>query len=237
LFDLYRAPCIHYGGRALLFGANAPISQLSLPPTNARMQTQLLEQLNLLFHDPIEVCAVILGIISVWLVVKRNVVAFPVGIVMVLLYLDVFYRAKLYSDMLLQAFFAVMQAIGWYQWTHGAKDNDDKITVHQLSLRQILQTTLLILLGTLTLGYLMDQYTDTDVPYADAFTASISVMAQYWLNKQYLQNWTLWIGVDVLYIGLYWYKTLYLTAILYVIFLVLAVMGYRAWQAKSAKAL
>jgi nicotinamide mononucleotide transporter len=154
---------------------------------------------------------------------------------MVLLYVHIFYQAKLYSDMLLQVFFAVMQAIGWLQWLRGQKDSTDKIQIRSLSLRQILLTAASIGIGTLSLGSLMQRFTDADVPYPDALTTSISVLAQWWLNQRYLQNWTLWIVADVLYIGLYWYKSLYLTSVLYLVFLLLAIQGYREWKKAMAQ--
>lgn len=194
------------------------------------MLQELLTQVRTLFANPTEVVAVLLGIISVWLVVRRSIWNFPIGIMMVLLYVGIFYEARLYSDMLLQVFFAVMQILGWWQWVHGQKDTHQKIEVRSLSLRQMLLTALLIGIGTLTLGQVMQRYTDADVPYPDALTTSLSVLAQWWLNQRYLQNWVLWIIADILYIGLYWYKGLYLTAVLYLIFLVLAVQGYKEWR-------
>jgi nicotinamide mononucleotide transporter len=192
-------------------------------------------QIRMFLSNKMEVAAFILGVWSVYLVVKRSVWAFPIGIVMVALYAVIFFEAQLYSDMLLQVFFAVMQAAGWYQWLHSPKQDDQKIAVRLLSLRQISLTVFAILGITLTLGYTMDHFTTTDVPYADAFTTAISVMAQWWLNLRYLENWHLWIFVDVLYIGLYWYKALYLTAVLYVVFLVLAVIGLREWRAQKTE--
>lgn len=179
-----------------------------------------------------EIIAVILGIISVYCVVQRSVWAFPVGIVMVILYIWIFYEAKLYSDMLLQVFFVVMQALGWKQWLQGKKDADEKIAIKSLSRSQIGITIGIIAVGTLALGTAMHQFTDASIPYADALTTMLSVMGQWWLNARYLENWTLWIIADVLYIGLYGYKELYLTAGLYIVFLVLAVMGYREWKQK-----
>jgi nicotinamide mononucleotide transporter len=196
--------------------------------------TIITQQGRALFHNRLEITAVILGLISVYLVVRRNVLTFPIGIAMVAMYAIIFYEAKLYSDMLLQVFFVVMQALGWYQWLYGSKDSDQKIKVRNLNSRQMAITSLIILSGTGILGFTMDRYTDTDVPYPDAFTTLISVMAQWWLNKGYLQNWSLWIFVNILYIGLYWYKTLYLTSFLYLFFLVLAILGYREWKSKLA---
>jgi nicotinamide mononucleotide transporter len=187
-------------------------------------------QIQMFFGNPIEVIAFILGVWSVYLVVKRSVWAFPIGIAMVALYAFIFFETKLYSDMLLQVFFAVMQAVGWFQWVNSPKNTDQKIAVRSLRLRQIFLTVAAIAVITLLLGYLMDHHTDTDVPYADAFTTAVSVMAQWWLNLRYIENWHLWIFVDVLYVGLYWYKGLYLTAVLYIVFFVLAVIGLRAWR-------
>jgi nicotinamide mononucleotide transporter len=194
------------------------------------LQEVLYGQFIQFFGNKLEVAGFLLGVVSVYLVVKRNVMAFPIGIAMVACYAIVFYDAKLYSDMLLQVFFAVMQLAGWVQWRKSTLSQDHKIAVRSLSLRQIYLTTLIIILLTFLLGLSMDHYTDTDVPYADAFTTAVSIMAQWWLNARYLQNWHLWILVDVLYVFLYWYKGLYLTSVLYLVFLALAMQGFGEWR-------
>jgi nicotinamide mononucleotide transporter len=182
--------------------------------------------------SPIEVIAALLGALSVLLVIRRNILAFPIGIVMVLLYVQIFYESKLYSDMLLQVFFAVMQLQGWYLWKQNAKENDAKINVRTLSNLQWIWTGVIQFFGFLALGYAMQTYTDAASPYTDAFVTVQSVLAQWWMNKRYLENWILLIGVNQVAIFLYASKGLYFTTGLYGLFLVMSVIGYLEWRDK-----
>jgi nicotinamide mononucleotide transporter len=182
----------------------------------------------------LELVASVLGVISVWFVVKRNILAFPIGIVMVLLYILIFYQAKFYSDMLLQVVYVVMQAMGWYEWTRGEHGDDDKIRVQRLSGRQWQLTAVIQVAGTLVLGTVMSRLTDAALPWVDAFTTTMSLLAQWWMNKKYLENWSLWIAVDAIYLFQYSAKGMYLTTGLYAVFFVLAIMGYVEWKRKTA---
>ncbi len=181
----------------------------------------------------LEIIAAILGAISVWLVVLRNVWAFPIGIVMVIMYFWIFYEAKLYSDMLLQVFFFVLQIQGWLDWSRSQKGADEKIVVRQLSQRQWLLTGGILVVGTVVLGYIVKAiFPDAALPWLDAFAAVVSMLAQWWMNRRYLDNWTLWIAVDALYLYIYYSKGLYPTFVLYGIFLAMAIAGYFEWKKK-----
>ncbi|MEZ4920708.1 MAG: nicotinamide riboside transporter PnuC [Saprospiraceae bacterium] len=178
----------------------------------------------------LEAIAAGLGVISVWFIVRRNVWAFPIGIVMVSLYILVFYRAKFYADMGLQVIYIGMQIQGWILWTRGKKAIDQKIAIRRLSRIQWLYTLGVILAGTALIGYLLSIKTDAALPYIDALTTVISLTAQWWMNKKYLGNWVLWIVVDCIYLYQYSFKELYLTTGLYAVFLVLAILGYQEWK-------
>jgi len=149
---------------------------------------------------------------------------------MVSLYLYIFFHAKLYSDAGLQVFFLVMQFYGWYHWTRGRVEHSTSLSpVARLSVRGWLLTGAGVAAGTIALGTTMQRLTDASVPYFDAFTTTLSVIAQFQLTRKILENWTLWIVADIVYIGVYSYKDLYWTAGLYVVFLILCVKGYRDW--------
>ncbi|MGI9160205.1 MAG: nicotinamide riboside transporter PnuC [Saprospiraceae bacterium] len=182
----------------------------------------------------LELVAALLGVLSVWMVVRRQIWAFPIGIVMVCLYAAIFYQAKFYADMALQGVYVVMQAQGWYLWARSPRDSDDRILVRRMNAGQWALTTALALFGTLTIGYYLKQHTDAALPYVDALTTSVSLLAQWWMNTKYLENWLLWIGVDLVYLFQYSYKALYLTTGLYAVFLVMAVIGYQVWRSKTA---
>jgi nicotinamide mononucleotide transporter len=169
----------------------------------------------------LEQVAVACGLANIYLTVRQNIWCWPVGVVMVSLYIYIFFTAKLYSDAGLNVFFLVMQFYGWYQWTRGPVEWAWTIAG--------------VLVGTAVLGTVMHRYTDASLPYPDAFTTLLSVFAQFLLTRKVLENWTLWIIADVVYIGVYTTKGLYWTAGLYVVFLLLCIQGYREWKATPAQ--
>ena len=186
----------------------------------------------------IEIVAAVLGAIGVYLTVRQNIWSWPVGVVMVSLYMYIFFHAKLYSDTGLQVFFLVMQFYGWYQWTRGPVEHAVSLSpVTRLRARGWTMTIAGVAAGTAALGTAMDRFTDAALPYPDAFTAMLSVIAQFLLTRKILDNWTLWIVADVIYVGMYTNRGLYWTAGLYVVFLILCVKGYREWRRSAAAAL
>ena len=179
----------------------------------------------------LEHVAVACGLANIYLTVRQNVWCWPVGVVMVSLYIYIFYGAKLYSDAALNVFFLVMQFYGWYQWTRGPVEHARSLApVTRMGRRGWAWTTAGIAAGTAALGTTMHRLTDAALPYPDAFTTMLSVFAQFLLTRKVLDNWTLWIIADVIYVGIYTTKALYWTAGLYVVFLVLCVQGYREWR-------
>ena len=183
-----------------------------------------------------ELAASLLGVWSVYLLIRRNVWAFPIGIVMVLLYAVVFYQAKFYSDMFLQGIYVIMQAQGWYAWTRGKATDEEEIAVRYLSARQWGMVAAFTAVLTGMAGYLMPRLTDASLPWIDAFTTSLSLAAQWCLNQRYVENWLLWIVVNTIYLYQYSSKGLYLTTGLYALFWIMAVWGYREWRMRRATA-
>ena len=178
--------------------------------------------------SPLELVAVILGVINVTLVVRRSVWNFPVGIAMVTLYAHIFYETKLYSDALLQGFFLIAQIYGWRAWVR-AGGMLGKIDVVTLRTGERLAWLAGIALATAGWGWLMHRYTDAALPWCDAGVAMGSVAAQVLLARRAWENWVLWIAVDVVAIGIYAAKGLGPTAALYAVFLILSVWGLRDW--------
>jgi nicotinamide mononucleotide transporter len=179
----------------------------------------------------LEQIAVACGLANIYLTVRQNIWCWPVGVVMVSLYIYIFFNAKLYSDAGLNVFFLVMQFYGWYHWSRGGISHSKSLAaVTRLSPAGWLWTAGGVAAWTTGVGTLMHRYTDAAAPYPDAFTTILSIIAQFLLTRKILENWTLWIVADVVYIGVYSYKSLYWTAGLYVVFLVLCVQGYREWR-------
>ena len=183
--------------------------------------------------NALEWAAAGLGVANVALLVRRSLWNYPFALAMVSLYAIVFYRARLYSDTLLQGFFFAANVYGWQQWLAGRSDNG-AVAVRTLSGRARMGWLAAILVLTLGWGTLMHRLTDAAAPYWDASIAMGSVAAQILLAKRYVDNWPLWIAVDVAAIGLYAVKDLPLTAALYGLFLILACLGWREW-ARAAR--
>ncbi|WP_409280947.1 nicotinamide riboside transporter PnuC [Pseudomonas defluvii] len=181
----------------------------------------------------LELFAAVLGVIAVWLTVKQNPWCWPIGLVMVLLYSVVFYEVKLYSDMLLQLVYALLQVYGWWQWTRPERLAEAR-QVSSLQPAPLLFGLGLGALASLGLGAVMATWTDAAQPWLDATLTAFSLVAQLWMAQKRLQCWALWIVLDVIFVGLFVYKTLYLTAALYALFTLIAVQGWREWQRDPA---
>ncbi|NNA95068.1 nicotinamide riboside transporter PnuC [Pseudomonas gessardii] len=181
----------------------------------------------------LELFAAALGVIAVWLTVKQNPWCWPIGLVMVLLYTWVFFVVKLYSDMLLQVVYAGLQVYGWWQWTRAGEVRQGR-QVTRLGTQAVLLSLSLGAVGSLLLGAAMAHWTDAAQPWLDAALTGFSLVAQMWMAQKRVQCWALWIVVDVIFVGLFVYKGLYLTAALYALFTVIAVQGWREWRADPA---
>jgi nicotinamide mononucleotide transporter len=180
--------------------------------------------------NPVELVAVVLGLLSVWLNVREDVRGWPIGAIMVALYFFLFARVKLYADAGLQVVYFVLQFYGWHEWLHGG-DGRGRLAVSHTPARVIPACLLLGATGTWLLGSVLGRYTDQALPFWDSGIASFSLVAQWMLARKYLENWLLWAAIDIIAIGVYWIKNLELTALLYFLFLLLCVRGYQQWRA------
>jgi nicotinamide mononucleotide transporter len=177
----------------------------------------------------LELIGTVFGIAGVWLTVKENIFCFPAGIVNVVLYAILFFNSKLYADASLQVVYVILLIYGWYQWSVGKKE-DEELPVTKTSLGSLFILFFLCLALTIIIGSLFKYYTDASLPYVDSLTTSMSLIAQWMIARKKIENWLLWIAADIIYVGMYLFKNLYLTSILYFIFIVLAVIGYRQWK-------
>ncbi|UKE50317.1 nicotinamide riboside transporter PnuC [Xanthomonas translucens] len=182
--------------------------------------------------SPLELLAVLVNILGVWLTARRVRWCWPVNVVAVLLYAWLFYQWKLYSDMLLQGVYVVLQGYGWWRWSQGRLDHG-KVQVGPLPRREGVLSLLAGAAGALSLGWLMHRHTDAALPWLDAALSAFSLVASVWAARKRIANWTLWIVLDSLYVGVFVYKGLYPTAALYAGFVLLAIYGLRLWQAQQ----
>jgi nicotinamide mononucleotide transporter len=180
--------------------------------------------------NPIEVTAAAFGIASVYLSARQNVWNWPLGIINVALYIIVFYEAKLYADMGLQAVYVGLAAYGWWHWLHGGA-NRGTLRVSRVSPREVALLGIAFVVGTATLSSFLARATDASLPLADSALTAASLVAQYMMTRKYVECWLVWIVADVAYVAMFTYKSLWPTAVLYLLFSVLAVMGWRQWRA------
>jgi nicotinamide mononucleotide transporter len=189
--------------------------------------------LSALRNDWLEATAVAFGIISVYLSVRQNIWSWATAIVNVLLYFLVFRQAKLYADMGLQLVYFALSVYGWYEWLYGGT-NRTVLKVSRATPKMSLVLATVVMVSVAVLGTLFARATDAALPYLDSTTASTSLAAQWMMTRKVLENWAVWIAVDVVYVGMFIYKSLYLTAGLYAVFIVLAAMGWAQWKRSYA---
>lgn len=180
-----------------------------------------------------EIAGALFGFVGVYLTVRENIWCWPIGLVNVALYIVVFWQAKLYADMGLQVVYVGLCVYGWWAWLHGGA-GDAGLHVKRSPRWALLTAALGGLAATWALGTFLYQRTDAALPWWDAGTTSFSLAAQWLQTRKWLENWLLWIAVDAIYVGMYVFKHLYLTAGLYALFLALAVAGWRAWRPSLA---
>ena len=147
----------------------------------------------------------------------------------VALYAIAFYEVKRYADMGLQVVYAVLSVYGWYEWLHGG-ENRTELHVTRTGPRLGALLALIAVAGSVLLGMLLHRATDAALPFMDSALSSTSLVAQWMMTRKKLENWLVWSAVDVLYVGMFIYKGLYLTSALYAVFLALAVRGYVEWR-------
>ncbi len=176
-----------------------------------------------------EVLGFISGAACVWLTVKENVWNWPIGIANSVFFIVLFLNARLFADMVLQVVYVVLGFLGWYWWLRGGERRTE-LPIARASMRML--AALAVLVGVSTWGLTLYLRSIHDAaPFLDALTTSLSLAAQFLLTRKHIENWLVWITADAIYIGLYAYKGLYLTSILYIIFLTMCVVGLRAWLA------
>ncbi len=178
--------------------------------------------------NPIELIAALLGLANVALLWRRSIWNYPFGMAMVALYMEIFWEARLYSEAGLQVFFFAVNIYGWVLWLrHGGAEGPVEVSWMTRPHRRAWAAGILVL--SLSLGWLMHRYTNAALPFVDAAIAATSIAAQFMLSYRKIENWVLWIAIDVVSIGLYINRELYMTAGLYAVLLILSALGLRDW--------
>ncbi|MEQ1804646.1 MAG: nicotinamide riboside transporter PnuC [Burkholderiaceae bacterium] len=178
----------------------------------------------------LELVAFALALAMVACNIRVNPWGWPLAIVSSLLYFGLFWNSLLYGDASLQIFFAAIAAWGWWQWLRGTQGDGSKLAVRKLGTRGRCIALIALAIAWPATGAFLASATDTDVPWWDAFPTAASVIGQWLLARKYVENWPTWLVVNVVSVALFAYKGLWLTVLLYAIFIVLSVVGWRAWM-------
>lgn len=187
-----------------------------------------------LLAHALEIAGVVTTVLGIWLATRRLLVCWPVTLAADVIYLIVFYRARLYSDTLLQVFFIVFTLYGWWHWWRGVRE-EGEVRVAPLPFRSMALALAAGVAGSFVLGAVALRL-HAALPYLDATLTSYSLVASWWGARKHIANWWLWIVVDTVYVGEYIYKDLRLTAALYAGLVGLAVLGLIDWRRAAERA-
>ena len=178
----------------------------------------------------IEIIAIIISIIGVTLTIKRQMWCWFFNFIAFVLYAYIFYEYKLYGETILQFIFIVLNLYGFYHWRKG-KVEEHTIRIEKSNAPTLVMQMVLASIAGLLFGLGLHYFTDASLPILDAQLAAFSLLATYWTTQKYIATWALWVIVDIIYVGMFLYKSLYLTAGLYAVFIGLAILGWKQWNA------
>ena len=180
--------------------------------------------------NTVEIFGLCTGTLSIALLIKQNIWTWPLGIAYTLASLYIFFTAKLYADFSLHIFFLVMSFYGWYYWLQGKNGHDPELPVSNEGKKVLAYSIFICVLAINLTGNLFTTYTDADLPYWDNTTSIFSILAIWLQGRKKIECWIFWLIIDILSVGIYFYKELYLYSLLYLIYVVMAFLGYKAWR-------
>jgi nicotinamide mononucleotide transporter len=181
--------------------------------------------------DWLEFIGLVSGLLCVWLLIRESVWTFPIGLVYAFVSVAVFIDQRLYADVLLSGYYVLMNAYGWWYWLYGgSRTATDDLVPTYTSGSTIMRLLAGSLVGIAIMGWLFDTRTDAELPYWDSATTVLSFAAMWMTTRKLVENWIVWLIVDVIATGIYATKGIELYALLYAIYLGMAVMGWRAWR-------
>lgn len=188
----------------------------------------IIESLNVM--TTYEAIAMILAIAYIVLAIKQSLWCWPAAFVSTLIYTILFYDVSLLMDSALNAYYLIMAVYGWYSWKYGGKLEQQELEVTTYGLNKNIQIIIVLTIISLVFGYVMANYTSADFAYVDSFTTVFAVFSTYMLAKKIIENWMYWIVIDIISIYIYIQKGLNLTAVLFMIYTILAFIAYQNWK-------
>ena len=179
--------------------------------------------------NTVEIFGLCAGTLSIALLIKQNIWTWPIGIAYTFASLYIFFTAKLYADFALHVFFLFMSFYGWYYWLQGNSRFDSELPVSRESKKVLVYSIIICVLAIILASNLFTMYTDAELPYWDNTTSILSVLAIWLQSRKKIESWVFWLIIDILSVGIYFYKDLYLYSLLYSIYVAMAFFGYATW--------
>ncbi len=189
----------------------------------------------------IEITGAVIGLIYLYLEYKANVWLWPVGIVMSIFYVVIFFHGKFYADAAVYLYYIGANAYGLFQWTRSRKKPLEEtggttdLPITHVPAKRILPLAAITFTLWMILYLILRTVTDSPIPLGDAFTTAVSIVATWMLAQKYLEQWMLWIVVNIVSTILYFWKGLYPTGILFIVYVIVAVFGYFRWKKEMVK--
>lgn len=199
-----------------------------------RSQIMLQAIYSWLVDHSIEVLGAILGLVYIFLSIRQNIFTWPVGLLTSALYIYVFFKTKFYADMALQVYYVGVSIYGWYYWMKGNPVKENELPVVRTPRKFWIPLMIISVVFFFFIGWILKNYTDSPIPFWDAFTTAFSLTATWMLARKYLETWLIWIVVDLVSTILYAVKDLRATVILFAVYTGMAVVGYFQWRKGSA---
>lgn len=192
----------------------------------------------------LEIIGTLVGLLYLWLEYRASIYLWIAGIIMPAIYLFVYYDAGLYADFGINIYYLLVAIYGWMVWKYGTffrqkvlrqqaettKQSSQELPISHIPTRQIPFLSTVFLFTFFGIAWILIRFTDSNVPWLDSFTTALSIVGMWMLARKYLEQWLTWIIVDVVSAGLYIYKELYFTAVLYALYAVIAIFGYLKWK-------
>ena len=183
----------------------------------------------------LEIIGTFVGLVYLWLEYHASIYLWVASVVMPIVYTFIFFDAGLYADMGIQIYYVLASIYGFicWKWTITRKNNknsEEKLKITHAPRRLITPMSVISIALTIVIAYILIAFTDSNVPWWDSFTTSLSIVAMWMMARKYIEQWWAWLVVDVVSAGIYLYKELYFTAGLYALYAVIAYFGYKKWK-------
>lgn len=183
------------------------------------------------FFITLEVTAVIFGIISVLFARKNNILVYPTGLISTLIFIYILYNFKLYGEFIINIYYSVMSILGWYLWSKRTNGQEEfPISIMNLKEYKISGLIFTVTILFIALVYhFFDKFTDLTA-YVDAFTTALFFVGMWLMAKRKIENWIVWIVADIISVPLYYYKGLTVSSLQFIVFTIIAILGYLEWR-------